>query len=355
MGLPEIIINFVQKASTAIERSEKGIVCLLLDDTTAEGSVYAYELLSQVNEEEWTADSYKVIRDTMLAGPSKVFVVRVGSDQSFTDVEATVDSLKFNWLTYTNADAQADIVEYVKARNELAKGRKIKAVVFNQAADDIHIVSLINTSVKRAEDDTEIAGNLYLGRIAGVLAALPFTRSSTYYELTDLESVAEPEDINAAIDGGSLVLINDYGEPKIGRGVNTLQKLGDNQTDDWKSIAIIEAMDMMLEDIYTTFKESYVGRYKNSYQNQCIFLSAVNQYFSQLSKEDVLDPEYDNHSEIDIEAQRSAWLTAGTEEATSWNELTVKKNTFKKKLFLAGKVKILDAMEDMVFNIGITV
>ena len=61
----------------------------------------------------------------------------------------------------------------------------------------------------------------------------------------------------------------------------------------------------------------------------------------------------DNHAESDVEGQRTAWLNDGKEEAASWDDLTVKKNSFKKQMFLAGNIKILDAMEDMTFNIDI--
>lgn len=354
MGLPQIIINFIQKASTAIQRSERGVVCLLLSDTTAETQLHTYELLGQVGKTDWTTENYKVIQDTMLAGPSKVYVVRIGTDETFDDVKGTVDSLNFNWIASTSASGQQDIVDYVKDRNKVTKGRKIKAVVYNVTnPDDAHIVNFKNTSVKRINDTSAIQGNLYLGRIAGLLAAMPFTRSSTYYILPDLESVTEPENVDSVIDAGGSVIINDFGEPKIGRGVNSLKTLGDGQTEDWKSIVIIEAMDLMMEDIYTSFKEDYVGKYKNKYENQCIFISAVNRYFTELAREDVLDPEYDNHAEIDIEAQRNAWMAIGKEEAAGWNELDLKKNTYKRQLFLAGNVKILDAMEDLMFDISV--
>lgn len=353
MGLPQIIINFLQKAATAIKRSERGVVCLLISDTTTETQVYTYKLLGQIEKADWTPENYKVIRDAMLAGPSKVIVVRVEENKTFVDVKSTVDSLKFNWLAFTSSQGQSDIVDYVKDRNKVTKGRKVKAVVYNATnPDDEHVVNFKNTAVKRIDDSAEIAGYLYLGRIAGLLAAMPFSRSSTYYVLTDLEYVREPEDVDAVIDAGGFVIINDFGEPKIGRGVNSLQTI-DGKTEDWKSIVIIEAMDLMLEDIYTSFKEDYVGKYKNKYENQCIFISAVNRYFTELAREDVLDPEYDNHAEIDIEAQRNAWLSIGKEEAAAWDELTVKKNAYKRQMFLAGNVKILDAMEDLMFDISV--
>ena len=41
MGLPEILINFTTSGLSAIERSERGIVCLILDEATPAGA-HAY-------------------------------------------------------------------------------------------------------------------------------------------------------------------------------------------------------------------------------------------------------------------------------------------------------------------------
>ena len=118
-----------------------------------------------------------------------------------------------------------------------------------------------------------------------------------------------------------------------------------------KKIIIVEAMNLILEDIYTTFKDYYIGKYKNSYDNQCLFISAVNTYFRALAREEILDPEYDNHSYVDVEAQREAWLAIGKTAAADWTEAQVKKMTFKSYIYLAGQVKILDAIEDLHFVI----
>ena len=82
-----------------------------------------------------------------------------------------------------------------------------------------------------------------------------------------------------------------------------------------------------------------------------MFISAVNTYFRQLAKEEILDPNYNNVSYVDVEAQRDAWLSIGKTEALDWDENTVKNMTFKSYIFLAGQVKILDAIEDLKFKI----
>ncbi|MEG1036610.1 MAG: phage tail sheath C-terminal domain-containing protein [Anaerovoracaceae bacterium] len=353
MGLPEILINFKNKASTAIRRSSRGVVCLVIKDSTKETAKHEYKEIQDVIKEDWTSENYKIIEETILSGPIKVIVFRLGTDKAIADIKPELDATIFDWMCSISTD-QTDVVAYVKARNLASMDRKIKAVTFKATApDDEHVVNFVNEKIKRKSNASEVEGWKYLGRLTGILAAMPFTKSSTCFRLEDLERVIEPADVNKAINEGGFVIINDFGEPKIGRGVNSLTTIKETQNEDWKSIAIIEAMDLIRADIYESFKKNYVGQLKNKYENQCLFISSVNQYFDALTKEDILSAEYDNHAEIDLEAQKRAWVKSGVEEATSWSDMDVKKRPFKKQIFLNGKLMILDAMEDMVFNIGI--
>ena len=97
-----------------------------------------------------------------------------------------------------------------------------------------------------------------------------------------------------------------------------------------------------------------MGKYKNHLDNQYLFISSVNAYFKSLTKVvngEILDPEYDNHAFVDVENQRQAWLSVGKTEAEDWDEAKVKEMSFKSTVFIAAKVKILDAMEDLSFQI----
>lgn len=352
MGLPEINITFSSTASTAVFRSARGIVCLLLKDSTATDGITEYTSTPQIDAKKWTETSIRYIKEVLLSGCSKVFCVRIGDEGFNADAQALADSIKWNWLACpeTASTVQTAIVEYIKAKNKATPGRKVKAIVFNATApNDDHIVNFTNSTVTRKGGAAE-SGATYTPRLAGVLAALPFTRSATYFVLDDLEAVAEPADANSDINAGKFVIINDYGEPKIGADVTSLTTEESGKT---KSICIMEAMDLILEDIYETFKRVYVGKFKNKYQNQALFLAAVNKYFIDLAKEDVLDPEFRNLAEIDVEAQRNAWIDAGKAEAVDWDEVTVKKNTYRAKMFLKANVKILDAIEDLSFNIAL--
>lgn len=349
MGLPNIDITFSSTASTAVQRSGRGVVCLLLKDSTVTG-VGEYTTEAQIETSKWTAANLRYIKEVLLGGCSKVYVVRLGNNGLDTTAKAVVDGIKYNWIASPEESVQAAIVTYVKGKNAEDLGRKVKAVVYNQTApNDEHIVNFTNTTVTRV-DGTAEAGSTYTPRLAGLLAGLPFTRSATYYELTDLEAVAEPTNADSDVDAGKFVIINDYGEVKVGRAVNSLTTETSGTS---KSISVVEAKDLIFEDIYTTFKKTYVGKHKNKYSNQALFIAAVNKYFLDLTNEDVLDPEFDNVAEIDVEAQRSAWIDAGTAEAVDWDETTVKKHTYRTKMFLQGNIKILDAIEDLTFKIAL--
>lgn len=346
MGLPNILVEFLTKAKTAIKRSERGIVCLVLSDETKTDRMTVYKSLPEVVPEDWSAENLQIIKETLLDGPNKVMVVRLGAEESFTDIKSVLDSVKINWLAHISAD-QTAAVEYVKMRNLLGGSAATKIVTYNQAADDIHIVNLVNPKVTR-NDGVEIDSYKYLGRLAGAFAALPLNRSATYYVFDDLKSVKEPEDVNVAIDAGGFVLINDYGTVKAARAVNSATKV---EKEDLKKITIVEGMDLMKEDIIETFKDQYVGKYKNNLDNQMVFIAAVNTYFRQLAMDEVLNPDYANLAEIDVEKQREALANAGTTEALDWDDDTVKKNPFGSYVFAKANVQLSDAIEDLEFDI----
>lgn len=347
MGLPNVIVDFKTKATTAITRSEKGIVCVVLTDATGKTVLSEYKSASDIVASEWTDQSRELLENALAGGANKLYAVRLTVGNLFTDIEEVLDGIKFNWICYV-ASEQTPLLTYVKKRNLSNTACKIKAVVSGiEAADDMHVVCLKNESVTLKNGDELTAMN-YLPTLAGLFAGLSLDRSATYYELDDLSAASTVADVDTEIDNGYLVLINDYGTVKIARAVDTAQKV---EIEDFKKIVIVEAMDMIREDIIDSFKNYYLGKYKNSLDNQSLFVAAVNTYFRTLAGEGVLNPDYENLAEIDVEAQRAAIVASGKTEALDWDDDTVKKNPFKSNVYLKANVQILDAIEDLTFNI----
>ena len=171
----------------------------------------------------------------------------------------------------------------------------------------------------------------------------------------NLTRVAVPEEPDTVVGAGKFLLINDDDEVRVGVDVNALTTTnGTTLTEDMKYIETVEAMDMLRDDITATFRDEYLGKYRNSKANQMLFISAVNYYFDTLAaaaSNYVLNPDHDNKAGIDVTAQRNAWIGSGKAEAADWDDATVMATPFKRMVYLAGDVQILGCMGGLEFAV----
>lgn len=353
IGLPSIDITFRKLAATLIQRSARGIVALIIkDDTDDTYEVKEYKSQFQIDATKFTAVSVQYIKDVLRMGAAKIIVAPVATSSVAVvgDALQRIGSRKYNWIGLAEGteDEQTDLVAYVKEQEKL--GKSIKAVVFNGIdPDSQHIVNFVNPTITTT--DGTVTGDKFIPRLLGLLAGLPLTRSSTFYSFADVISVEEPADVEAAVEAGKFVLFNDEENVRVARGVNSLTTLSPTVSEDFKKILIVETMDLIREDISNTFKNDYLGKFKNKYDYQVLLITAINSYFAALSAEDILDNEFVNRCYVDIEAQRAAWVASGKTDAEDWDDQTVMNNTFRSNVYLAGNIKITDAMEDFKFDV----
>lgn len=352
MGLPEINIEFKGKAVTAVQRSQLGIVALILKDDKGTFDTKIYKSIEEIESTDWSPEVLDYIQKAFEGTPSKVICERLAPD--VTDYNAALKRLnnkRFNYLAIPQIDGKDTtlISTWIKTKREKEK-KTFKAVLPNEKADHEGVINFTTSGIKVSENEYTTAE--YTARIAGILSGLPFTRSSTYYELNEIDSITEIDDPDAAVDNGELILINDGEKIKIGRGVNSLTTTTTSKTEDFKSIRVVEVMDMIKDDIRTTFNDHYVGKVNNIYDNQVLFFRSVNAYFTGLSGDEILDPTFTNKADINVNAQRLAWEGIGT-DTSSWDDQMVKERSFKKNVFAAANIKIVDAMEDLDFDIAI--
>lgn len=358
MGLPQIDVLFKTKAATAIKRSALGIVALILRDDTnisvLSSNVLTYKGVDDVNVSDWNEESLDYINQAFLGTPSKVIVFKYNDEKVINEILVQVGKTRFNYLAMPQATPEetATIASWIKSKR--ANERKTyKAVLANlTVADDEGIINFTTTDIKLKNSDKVYTAAQYTPRIAGILAGLPFTQSSTYYVLPEVESITESDTPNEDIDNGQLILIHDGEKVKIGRGVNSLVTLGSTKKPDYQKIKIIEIMDMIADDIRQTFEDAYVGKYPNIYDNQVLFITAINAYFKGLMAEEILDPSFTNRAEVNVDKQRLAWEGIGT-DTTDWDDQKVKEMTFGSNVFLGGNIKPVDAMEDLNFEITV--
>lgn len=349
MGLPEINISFSSLAVSAIQRSQRGIVALILVDDTSSFETKEYRSITEVDKEDFTDENYDYISMAFKGTPSKVIVERIGAEAEYSVALQRLKSKKWNYLAVPSATNTTLIASFIKEQRD-SENKTFKAVLANVVvADHEGVINFTTTGIKVGEKAYTAAE--FTARIAGVLAGLSLQRSATYFVLPEVDSIVEHDDPNAAINNGELILINDGEKIKIGRGVNSLTSFTVTKSSDFSKIKIIEGHDLVKEDIARTFNDHYVGKVNNSYDNQVLFLASVNSYLSSIEG-DVLDPNADNIVGVDVEAQRLAWKGIGT-DTSDWDDQRVRESAFRSSVFVGGKLKFLDATEDLHFKIQV--
>ena len=362
--LPSIEIAFKQLAASLIARSERGIAILIIkDDTNKTFDYKEYKNITAAIADSalYTAANLQYIKDIFGYALNKVVVVRID-----TTVDTVTDALTIVGANYstgwiTIADGLTGdftlLTAWIKAKELL--GQSYKAVVYLATAPDCkHIVNFYNTSVTYTDTTRGTVGVAtgvtFLPTLIGILASCNVDRGSTYYQCATLSHVVEVADNDAAVAAGKFVLVNDVDTVKIALGINSLTTTnGSTATEDMKYIDTVEAMDLISDDISAVFKDEYLGAYKNSYDNQVLFISAVGSYLKSLAGDEILDPSYANTVDVDIETQRAAWVGTGKTEAETWTTQQVKNNAFKRTVYLAGDIKILGAMENLTFAVSL--
>lgn len=262
------------------------------------------------------------------------------------DIASVVEELKllnWNWIFTTDVDEQDTIVSFCKENKRFG-------LVYNRQADSMWVVSCNNPSAVLADDDATVINTVELLPIlVGVIAGCPYDKSISYKVFNELKSVAMPIEIQY----GQCTLYNEEEGVRVASPVNTLVTLGENITEDMKSICIVEGMKRLDEDIVFAFRTGYKGKYKNKYDNQCLFFSAVNYYLEQLEELGILDPEYDNHVDVNVKKQRQMWIAVGkdADEINKMSDLEIKKLTFKDMVYPLVDAKFLNAIEGMIMEV----
>lgn len=354
--IPQMNVTFKQLASAVVERSERGVAILIVKDDTDGDSFKSYRDVSQIEADaaKYTAENLRAAKDAMNAAPYRLDVVRVAATGTTKEAGEIIEANEpTGWIAFAKntAAGDAELIAWVKAREKA--GKTYKCVVYNvEAPDNMHVVNFATEKVTFADERGEKDGAAYIPSLLGKIAAANIYESVTRGRCEDLAGCAETEDEEAAVSAGKMILSNMAGAVYIASGCNSLTTTdGKAKTEDMQYIETVEAMDLIADDIRTVWREQYEGAYKNSYDNQMLFIAAVTGYLRELEKLSVLDAEYENTCSVDVEAQRDAWVAAGHTEAEEWTDDKVRRTPFKRSVFITLDVKILGSMENLYVTV----
>ncbi len=333
------------------------MVLLILQDETKGQRLTAYEKWDEVESGDWEEKNYDYLHMAFLGGPRTVIAVRAIMEDGAADTARTINLFKemnYDWLAYPECtpEAAGAIASYIKEAREAKK--KVKAVLPCTAADHEGVVNFAMGGISIVWDGAKAVKEYttaeYTARVAGILAGLPLTVSSTYYVLDEIVDIDRLEDPGKDIDEGKLTIIYDGEKFKIGRGVTSLTTVTEEHPEDFKKIKITEGSDIIRTDIISTFEDDFVGKVPNTYDNKQVFVGAVNEYFGELAGS-VLNGSHENYIEIDV-AANEAYLKSRDEDTSEMTEQEILEANTGSHLFVCGNVAMLDAMEDLHLNIS---
>ena len=400
-GLPQVVIDFKTKSVSAIARSARGIgVMILNNETTNTSNFYKINDVTDIPDAGLTERNVMLIKKALLGTPLRLLVytlpnkdVKVsGTASAAHDTESSVPSgtaetllnqadilkklvtVKWNYICHPTGTAQdqEDLATWVKEQRSL-KRKTFKAVVANFDADDKGVINFTTGGIQCVNpaytDALSAAGGdvskvdtkttpeyltftaaEYKAGIMGILAGLALDRSATYYQLTEVESCDTYDDIDDAISKGQLVLIDeqDGDGVKIGRACNSLHTFTTDVGEDFRYIKIVEAVDMITDDIRDTFKHSYVGKVINDYDHKMLLIAAILVYFRGLEG-NVLDASESavNTVDIDEDAQKDYITLHGLDKPENLSVQQIREYNTGTHVYLTGRVTPVNAMEDL--------
>lgn len=387
MGAPSIDIRFIEKAISAVTRGERGIVMLWVKDTLPAPAVNPAVVVTESDIPEGLSDASKEqVRLAMVGytnAPKKVLVYCMGiaEDAEAEAVEAgykkameAAETTRFDYLAIPTVETDGkgeSVAAWVKSMR--GRGKKVKAVLPNVAADNEGIINFttgksVKTETVTGKDGSRTAVDIaytaeqYCARVAGLIAGTPMAIACTYAPLPELSDCTRLTDNDTPVDRGEFIFFYDGEKVKVVRGVNSFVTTTDEKGDSFKKIKIVEAMDMINDDIVKTAQDSYLGKYANSYSNKCLLISAISSYFAQLKRDGIVG----SYSVgLDAEAIRlylkgrglkaviDNGETSETKEVDDCSDEEIIRAGTGASVLLTGTAKVLDAIEDIKMPIYI--
>lgn len=346
MGLPNILIEFKSKASTAIKRGERGIVAIVVTDEKV--GVTKIEDITQIPK-DLTEENKAYIKRCFLGGIRPVKYIQLIVTDTVEKSLKVLETIKFDYVVgphdISSVDATA-MASFVKALRD-NKGIKVKTVLPNTKGDHEGIINFTTTDIKVGEDTFTTAQ--YCSRIAGLLAGTPLQQSATYYRLSEIDDVPKftKSELDKKIDEGEFVIFHDGEKVKVARAINSLVSIGATKSEDYKSIKIVDIMDLIYTDIRRTCEDNYIGKFANNYDNKCNLIVSIQAYLEALRNDELLDTNI--VTGIDMAVQTN-YLKGKGEPVDEMTEQEIKEANTQTFVFLESRFKILNAIEDIQIN-----
>lgn len=349
--LASINITFREIARRVMKIKQGGIVALILEDSA---SIEPTELTTVKDiPRELSPMNKKQIELAFLGyvnKPRKVIVLTVAEaaegEADYLEAQNYLETVKVDYIAVPQikGSATTKFAAWIKELRD-EKKKKIKSVLPNTAADHEGVINFTTKDIE-TEDDIYTTAE-YCGRIAGLIAGTPFTIASTFAPLPEVIDCEKKtiKELDDAISNGEFVLYNDGEKIKVGRGVNSLITTTDTKGESFKKIKIIESLDLIYDDIRKQTEDNYLGKYPNSYDNKCLLITAITEYLEELESAGIL---MSGTSEVEMNIDKQLeYLKSKNIDISTLSDKEIKEADTGSNIFLRGKIRPLDAIEDV--------
>ena len=387
LGMPNVIISFREAGIAAIERSQRGIVFLILEEeqniidkltmntnAIVGKAITGQAVVGDTAEKEaienpfvvYTTDDIPAtlsennkdyITKCLLGYVTAPYRVKVflqakgksGADK-WQESLKKIAAERWDYLAIpTIEEEQLETVGTWIKTNRENKYKKVKAVLPGYDGDYEGIINFSNKTIKTATKTYTPAE--YTARIAGLIAGTPMNISATYAPLSEVVDCDkyDLDENDEKVNNGEFFIWYDGTKYKMSRAMNSLVTTTEGKQEGYQTIKIVDIMDMIYDDVRTTAQDSYIGKYANTYDNKCLLITAIIGYLKELENEGLLQANYST-VELDTEAIKNYQLQNGLytkDELADMSNDEINMLDTKKKVFLKGKIKIIDAMEDI--------
>lgn len=341
---PVIKVYFETLARTAIQRSERGILVILLTDTTKTEKWTTIKSIADMTKEDWTEDNIALVQTAFeVFSPYKVMIRRKGEDDVSVFLKE-LETLKVTHLACPELETSDDgkVVTWIKGKTNARNVVYVSA--FATASDDCRVVELANKTIAHKTIKTYDAKKFTV-MVAGAIAGCPLNRSLDNITFPTITSVDNVEPAN-----GKFAMYNDDDVVKCRLAINSKTTFDSTWKPGTRFIKIFEGMNIVKFDIEDTFKDYWCGLYINNYDNKIAFCNNINKvYFKELAP-NVLSPDFDNKIDIDTEANKRYIRTDG-KNPDAMSETEIRTYPTGEEVFLYGQVRFSNTMINLQLGI----
>lgn len=207
------------------------------------------------------------------------------SAQAYSEYLTAIEPYRFNVMLYDGEDAtvRAALRAFVKRLRD-GEGRKFQLVSWGlDGADSEGIINVAGGFV--LSDGTVLTPAKAVWWVGGATAGAAYNETLTYSAhplAVDVVPRLTTNEMEAAVQAGGLVLMEENGAVKVVTDRNTLTTYGGEKSQAFSKNRVIRVLDAIATDIYDTFSKYYIGVTDNNATGRDLLKKEIVGYLNEL-------------------------------------------------------------------------